>query len=291
MVARPKRSGGDEEQTRFWEKINLMAEISALCRTREPDRATYTAVLERIQPLVPFDAATLFVMDGSNQHLEERATLNARVEVLSFLHLGPGEGLTGWTASTRKPMLLSERHTADGFNPDIDYATVLAVPLLIETSVIGVLNLGCKAPQALTDKHVRLMTVVADQMAVSVERRQFEKTIMKQHKELEEAHSRLKQAQQRLIAQERLASVAELAASINHEINNPLAVIVGNVQCLLIEHQGLAQKAISRLQRIEEAALRISETNRKLLKINTIVSESYMSNGERMINLSKSVAP
>jgi hypothetical protein len=59
----------------------------------------------------------------------------------------------------------------------------------------------------------------------------------------------------------------------------------------LIEQQGLAQKAISRLQRIEEAALRISETNRKLLKINTIVSESYLSNGERMINLKKSVAP
>jgi signal transduction protein with GAF and PtsI domain len=279
---------GDSDQTRFWEKINLMAEISALCRTSQPDRETYTAVLERIQSMVPFDAATLFLTDDSHRHLEERASVNDRVDILSFLRLGAGEGLPGWISTTRKPVLLSERNTIDGFNPETDYATVLAVPLLLEDTAIGVISLGCRASRGLTEKHVRLMTIIADQLAIVVERRQFEQTISHQHRELEDAHRRLKAAQEQLVAQERLSGVAELAVSVNHEINNPLAVIIGNVQCLQIEKHSLTQKAITRLQRIEEAAIRISETNRKLLQINQIVSDSYLSDGSRMLNLEKS---
>lgn len=279
---------GDADQTRFWDKINLMAEISALCGVHESDEKTYTAVLERIQSMVSFDAATLFLLDGSGKHFEERAILGDRVDLLSFIRVGKGEGLAGFISATQKPILLPDRNTSDQFNPDTDYATVLAVPLMVNHTVIGVISLGCRTPRALSDKHVRLMSIVADQLAVSVERRQYERTITQQHRALEEAHSRLKSAQQRLIAQEKLEGVAELAATVNHEINNPLAIIVGNVQCLLVENTAMTQKAMSRLQRIEEAALRISETNRKLININQLVTESYVGNGERMLNLEKS---
>lgn len=288
MTQTPNSSSSGADQTRFWEKINLMAEISALCGVRQPDEHTYRAVLEHIQPVVPFDAATLYLLDPERKHFQERAVVNDRVDLLSFLKIGQGEGLAGCVATIQKPLLLAERNTSELFNPKTDYATVLAVPLLNTGAVIGVIGLGCRALRALTDKHVRLMTVIADQLAISIERRQYERTITRQHKELESAHERLKAAQQRLIAQEKLAVVAELAATVNHEINNPLAIVIGNVQCLLIEKTSMSQKSLSRLQRIEEAAIRISETNRKLININQLVSESYLRNGERMLNLEKS---
>ncbi|MBI5266659.1 MAG: GAF domain-containing protein [candidate division Zixibacteria bacterium] len=250
-----------------------MAEIAALCRESAPDRATYTAVLELIQPLVAFDAATLFVMDGSRKRLEECATLNQPVEVLGFLKMGHGDGLAGWIAQDGKPILLSARNETEGFDPETDFATVLAVPLRIADCVIGVLSVGCHKPKALADKQVRLLTVIGDQLAVTMERRQFEQKLLRQHEELAESERRLKTVQRQLIAQERLAGVASLATDISHQINNPLAVIVGNAQCLLLEQDGLTQKAVSRLQRIEEAALRIRDINRRLRQVNTIVEE------------------
>ena len=265
-----------------------MAEISALCGVNEPDDKTYTTVLERIQPMVPFDAATLFLQDASGKHFEERGIVGDRVDLLSFIRVSKGEGLAGLISTIQKPILLSERNSSDQFNPDTDYATVLAVPLLVNHAVIGVISLGCRLPRAFSEKHVRLMAIIADQLAVSVERRQYEQKIMQQHHELEEAHRRLKSAQQRLIAQEKLAGVAELAATVNHEINNPLAIILGNVECLLIENTSMTQKALSRLQRIQESSIRISQTNRKLVNINQLVTESYLGNGERMLNLEKS---
>jgi len=277
VVTRTRKAKEDSEQTRFWEKIGVMAEISALCRDNQADRATYTAVLELIQPLVPFDAATLFAMDRSRRRLDECATLGQRVEVLGFLRMGLGDGLAGWIAEEGKPIMLSARNETEGFDPEADFATVLGVPLRIADTVIGVLSVGCRKPRALAEKHVRLLSLIADQLAVAMERRQFEQTLVRQRDELVEAQSHLRTMQQQLIAQERLAGIAALAAEVSHQINNPLAVIVGNVQCLVLEQEGLTQKAVSRLQRIEEAALRIRDVNRKLLHVHTIVADQQPS--------------
>lgn len=288
MTAQQLEKDNAAEQTRFWEKIGLMAEISAICSDPKGDESIYQAVLEKIATAVPYDAATLYLWDSERNNFQPRAEVNGKVDILSFLNVGHGSGVAGFVSVIEKPLLLTERNKNERFDPRADFATILAVPLNSGTKPIGVVSLGCRAPGALAEKHVRLMTVIADQLSVSIERREYERTITQQHAELEEAHRRLKLAQDRLIAQETLASVAQLAATVNHEINNPLAIVIGNVQCMLVENTSMTQKALSRLRRIEEAALRISETNRKLIEINQVVSESYLGTGERMLNLEKS---
>ncbi len=288
MTAQQQGKDNAAEQTRFWEKIGLMAEISALCSDRGADETIYQTVLEKIATAVPYDSATLYLWESEKQNFQQRAEVNGKVDILSFLNVGHGSGVAGFVSVIEKPLLLTERNQSEHFDPRKDYATILAVPLNSAGKPIGVVSLGCRAPGALGEKHVRLMTVIADQLSVSIERREYERTITRQHGELEDAHRRLKSAQERLIAQETLASVAQLAATVNHEINNPLAIVIGNVQCMLVENTTMTQKALSRLRRIEEAALRISETNRKLIEINQVVSESYLGSGERMLNLEKS---
>ena len=48
-------------------------------------------------------------------------------------------------------------------------------------------------------------------------------------RELEASHASLKSAQQRLVRAEKLAAVGRLTAGIAHELNNPIAVIQGNL--------------------------------------------------------------
>ena len=273
MVTRKRPAASATDQTRFWEKVSVMAEIAALCRESRADRETYTAVLERISPLVPFDAATLFALDGTRTRLEECATLHQRVEVLGFLRMGIGDGLAGWIAEEGKSVLLSSRNETEGFDPKTDFATVLAVPLRFADSVIGVLSVGCRKSHALADKHVRLLNLIADLLAVAMERRQYEQTLLQQQRELVDAQNHLKTIQKQLVAQERLASIALLAGEISHQINNPLAIIVGNAQCLLLEQDALTQKTVSRLRRIEDAALRIRDVNRRLRDVQTLVND------------------
>jgi hypothetical protein len=48
-------------------------------------------------------------------------------------------------------------------------------------------------------------------------------------------------------------------------------VIVGQVQCLLFEYHDLDARTLERLGRVEQAAIKIGEINRRLLKIDSAV--------------------
>ncbi len=53
-----------------------------------------------------------------------------------------------------------------------------------------------------------------------------------QHKELQKAYAELKAAQSRILQQEKMASIGQLAAGIAHEINNPVGFVMSNLGSL-----------------------------------------------------------
>ena len=57
--------------------------------------------------------------------------------------------------------------------------------------------------------------------------------LMQKNEELEKAHQELQQLHQRALEQERLSSLGLMAASVAHEINNPMSYVTSNVDSLL----------------------------------------------------------
>lgn len=270
MVEKKRAEHSDDQPSRFWQKINLMAEIATLTHRRPPTRETFTAVLELINTILPFDGASLYLRGDGSDRLKEVASAGTKVDLVSFLTIGSGPGLTGWTATSKKPVLLSDRQLGDEFEPENSFRTIMSVPLMLAEDVIGVLNLGCHRAKAYDKQDVRLMTIVADQCAVSIERQIYQSEIEQKNTQLGEAHRKLTEAQKKTIAGDKLEAIVDLAMTINNEINNPLAVIIGNLQCLLAESEIPTQKMLSRLRRIEAAAEHIAEVNRKLLAFDRI---------------------
>jgi K+-sensing histidine kinase KdpD len=84
--------------------------------------------------------------------------------------------------------------------------------------------------------------------------------------------------------QERLAAVVEMAVTVNHEINNPLTAILGNVQLLLLKRDDLDQELQNKLRTIEQSAMKIKDVTQRLMRLNSVRSTSY--NGDtRMLDL------
>ena len=67
--------------------------------------------------------------------------------------------------------------------------------------------------------------------------------------------------------EKKLAEAAELVAHVRHEINNPLAALLGQAQLLLREE--LSEKARRRAETIEAQAKRIQEIVAELRVIQT----------------------
>ncbi|HMB70231.1 MAG TPA: histidine kinase dimerization/phospho-acceptor domain-containing protein, partial [bacterium] len=96
----------------------------------------------------------------------------------------------------------------------------------------------------------------------------------------------------------RLAAITETVVSVNHEVNNPLAVILGYVQMLLrrsvqagddASRRDWIRRAVADLERIEAETLRIGEITRKLSSLVEPVVTSYPAGeGVRMVDLNQS---
>ena len=72
---------------------------------------------------------------------------------------------------------------------------------------------------------------------------------------------------------------------MNHEINNPLTAVLGNIQLLLMRGENLDDETIRKLKVVEESAIRIKEVTQKLMNISNDNVTEYTS-GSKMIDLS-----
>jgi two-component system NtrC family sensor kinase len=85
-------------------------------------------------------------------------------------------------------------------------------------------------------------------------------------KELREANEKLEDTYQQLVMSEKLASIGEITAGVAHEINNPVAVIQGNVDVIRQTLAGRADAVATELVLIDQQVQRIDAIVGKLLK-------------------------
>ena len=88
------------------------------------------------------------------------------------------------------------------------------------------LEVSARGPRELAELGVNLRTMTDKLLAE-------EESLRKKIDEVESATLRLREAQDRLVRSERLASVGRLAAGLAHEIGNPIAALIGMQELLL----------------------------------------------------------
>jgi signal transduction histidine kinase len=102
------------------------------------------------------------------------------------------------------------------------YRAVLAVPLMRDGAVEGVLLLGRPAPGPFNKRQIDLVQTFADQAVIAIENVRLFEQVQERTKELSLSLEDLRTAQDRLVQTEKLASLGQLTAGIAHEIKNPL---------------------------------------------------------------------
>jgi len=120
--------------------------------------------------------------------------------------------------------------------------SILCLPLIQKGSLAGVLYLENNAIKgAFTPKRMRLLSLLSSQMAISIENAQFyakletkvqERTreLQQRNQELQQALQTIKNVQQQMIQQEKLASLGLLTSGIAHELKNPLNFVINFAQ-------------------------------------------------------------
>ncbi|WP_245471888.1 GAF domain-containing protein [Bradyrhizobium nanningense] len=112
--------------------------------------------------------------------------------------------------------------------------TILIVPMLKESELVGGFAVYRKEVQEFSDKQVELLENFAAQAVIAIENTRLLKELRQRTDDLSQSLDDLRTAQDRLVQTEKLASLGQLTAGIAHEIKNPLN-FVNNFAALSVE--------------------------------------------------------
>ncbi len=90
--------------------------------------------------------------------------------------------------------------------------------------------------------------------------------VIERTQELSDANKRLEATTKQLVVSEKLAAIGEITAGIAHEINNPMAVILGNIDVVRQELGGAAGDVETELRLIDEQVHSVNILVSKLLQ-------------------------
>jgi diguanylate cyclase (GGDEF)-like protein/putative nucleotidyltransferase with HDIG domain len=132
---------------------------------------TLSVLSERLKRLVPYDAIATYIVRGDELLPEYVNGDNFRL--FASLRIPLGEGLSGWVAQNRKPMLNGNPAVEHGYVSDPNRFSALrsaiSVPLEGLQGVVGVLTLYNSKPDAYTSDHLRILLAISSKVALSVE--------------------------------------------------------------------------------------------------------------------------
>jgi two-component system NtrC family sensor kinase len=124
------------------------------------------------------------------------------------------------------------------------HRTNLGVPLRRDGETIGVFTLTRQVVRPFTVKQIELVSTFADQAVIAIENIRSFDEVQTRTKELAASLDDLRNAQDRLVQTEKLASLGQLTAGIAHEMKNPLN-FVNNFSALSAELVGEMKDVLS----------------------------------------------
>ncbi|MBI4991152.1 GAF and ANTAR domain-containing protein [Candidatus Gottesmanbacteria bacterium] len=119
--------------------------------------------------------ASIYVLDKKSQMLILRASKNPHPDLMQKIHMKLGEGITGWVAKEKKPVVISTGAAKDTrfkyFRslPEDKFEAFLSVPIVDKHGVCGVINVQHKKKHIPSQMEVNLLSAIGKLVGGAVE--------------------------------------------------------------------------------------------------------------------------
>jgi signal transduction histidine kinase len=201
--------------------------------TRELDlSALLDLIIRRVMALVGVRSGSVFLWDEGRLRLVPKASRGLDA-TLSEVRVRLGEGVVGAAAQARRGLIVNDYRASVWALPlfleRTDIRAVMAEPLLYRDRLVGAIALRDKrGGEPFDEEDRRALVLFAAQAAIAIENARL-------FAELAHSYQALQESQAELIRTEKLRALGQMSAGIAHDLNNTLAVILGQAELLRLQ--------------------------------------------------------
>jgi PAS domain S-box-containing protein len=196
-------------------------------------------ILQAIGEGLEWEIGRLWLVSETKQLLECRETWRVTSkQSLASVQPAPllrGVSLPGKVWSTEEPLWLGNVAEASDFDPECfalaeNLRSAFAFPIKLHNDILGVIEFFSGEIREPEEDLLKTVSAMGDEIGQFVERMRTEAALRDSEDHLRRQAQEL---EQQLVASGRLVAIGELTASMAHEFNNPLGIIIGFAQGLL----------------------------------------------------------
>ena len=284
----------NEQQRR--EQAEQLHQMSQLISSSLDMNHVLIATVESLKMMIHVEAGSIFLLDKDKKRLSFTGSLSQADAELANHTIPADKGIVGRVVQTGQAIIANDVQTHPLFFPAIDDLTgrltrsILCVPLVARSEVIGAIELINKTDDQFTDHlDLNLVESAAASIAIALDNAQL-------YQEQKDFVNQIAHSQEQLLQSEKMAATGRLAASLAHEINNPLQAIHSCLQLAVHfdlppekqdEYLGMANEEVERLIDIVSRILDFSRPSPSKLErvdINKVVRQVMRLTHKHMVH-------
>jgi len=227
--------------------------------------STIDKILEADEP----DSVRIYLLDDRKKVLNLVAHKGLSTDFINkpiVRSRKPGHGLLGQTAVDGETKVIDNIQQSNiphvHLFTEEGLQTTACIPLITRRATTGVMCVSSRAPNKFSIEFVEFLTAIGNHIGVAVDN-------FHMYKIIKEAYQDLKEAQEQVVWTEKLASLGKLAATIAHEINNPLAGVLNYIRLMI---KILARNRVSH-EKLEDIARYLKLVESEIARCGEIVKD------------------
>ncbi|MAU00376.1 MAG: hypothetical protein CL608_24810 [Anaerolineaceae bacterium] len=158
--------------------LSALREIARALSTAWDLDTTLDLIVRKTTEVMHVDSCTIYLLDPDGSTLRLRASTGLANRALGRATLEMGEGMTGYAVQSNQPVFARDAQLDPHFKwvdeaEETPFASLLAVPLVIDVDVIGALNVQTRTPHDFSENEVALLSLIGDMAAGTLAKAQL----------------------------------------------------------------------------------------------------------------------
>ncbi len=158
------------------QEMNYVQEVTQRISEKKPLDVLLFEIMESCKQVMNAEASSLLIYDPEENKLYFQVITGDKGEVIKDIGIGLDEGIAGWVATNRKPLLIEDCYKDPRFNKEFDKKSnfrtksMICAPMIHKENLVGVIQVINKKNDGIfTERDLNIFTILSSQCAIAIE--------------------------------------------------------------------------------------------------------------------------